>query len=221
MTLGMSDYLLLTLLWGIFFLVHSLLATLSLKKLIHRHAVSLMPFYRLIFNLLALVTVIPPLYYMHLYPGGIVWKWPATLQWLQHLVAFLVLIMFLWTLRYYDGKEFLGIRQLQERNTKPEDQEHFFISPAHRFVRHPWYTLALVLLWSRDMHESYLVSTIFMTLYFVIGSKLEEKKLVQYHGEAYVEYRKRVPGIIPLPWKSISRDDAILLARLAKREKPG
>ena len=220
MTLIFSNYLVLFLLWCLFFLVHSILATLGLKKAIHRHAPRLMPYYRLIFNLIAIISVIPPLYYMHVVSGSFIWQWPVSLHWLQYLIVFLTLILFLWTLRYYDGKEFLGIRQLMEKNEQPEDQEHFFISPAHRLVRHPWYTLALLLLWSRDMYESYLFSTILITIYFVLGSKLEEKKLLQYHGEAYREYLKRVSGIFPLPWKFLSRKEAMHISRLSNNEKP-
>ena len=53
-----------------------------------------------------------------------------------------------------------------------------------------------------------LVSVIMMTLYFVIGSRLEEKKLLSYYGNAYAHYRRKVPGLVPLPWKRLSHAEA-------------
>jgi len=57
------------------------------------------------------------------------------------------------------------------------------------------------------MNLAMLISSVMMTLYFVIGSWFEERKLVRYHGERYRQYKKMVPGLIPLPWKHISETD--------------
>ena len=86
------------------------------------------------------------------------------------------------SLKYYDGREFLGLRQLNERNASVDDQEQFQLSPLHRWVRHPWYFFALVIIWTRDMNSAMLIAAILMTLYFVIGSRLDERKLLRYHG---------------------------------------
>jgi protein-S-isoprenylcysteine O-methyltransferase Ste14 len=45
-----------------------------------------------------------------------------------------------------------------------------------------------------------------MTLYFFIGSQFEERKLIRYHGEQYRRYRELVPGLIPLPWKYLRKE---------------
>ncbi len=115
---------------------------------------------------------------------------------------------FFWSLKYYDGSEFIGLRQLREREKRVEDQERLHLSPLHRYVRHPWYSLGLVLIWSRDMDLPLLISALLITLYFIIGSRLEERKLVAYHGEAYRHYQRRVPGLFPLPWRHLTRQEA-------------
>jgi protein-S-isoprenylcysteine O-methyltransferase Ste14 len=117
------------------------------------------------------------------------------------------------SLRSYDMQEFLGLRQLQFHDRKVEDQERFHLSPFHRYVRHPWYFFGLVLIWTRDMSVTTLLSSVFITLYFVIGSRLEERKLLVYHGDVYRRYMARVPGLIPLPWKFLTADQAEALLK--------
>jgi protein-S-isoprenylcysteine O-methyltransferase Ste14 len=108
-------------------------------------------------------------------------------------------------------QEFLGVRQLRRGTREINDLEHFHISTFHRFVRHPWYFLILVLLWTRDMSTNQLLIYALVTLYLFIGSRLEERKLIVYHGKVYEKYRKRVAGLIPLPWKILSKEEAIRL----------
>ena len=112
----------------------------------------------------------------------------------------------------YDGSEFLGLRQLRGGLTAVEDQERFNLSPLHRYVRHPWYSLGLVLVWTRDMDPAFLTTAVMITLYFVLGSRLEERKLLVYHGELYRSYRRRVPSLVPLPWRYLTREQARTLA---------
>jgi protein-S-isoprenylcysteine O-methyltransferase Ste14 len=52
-----------------------------------------------------------------------------------------------------------------------------------------------------------------ITVYFIVGSRLEEKKLLVYHGDTYRRYMARVPGMIPLPWKSLTEKEAEALLK--------
>jgi protein-S-isoprenylcysteine O-methyltransferase Ste14 len=172
-----------------YFAIHSLTASLWMKRLVVERYPQLVPWYRLLFNFLSLLLAIPLL---------------AALWWL----ALLAFIAFIYSLKMYDMAEFWGTRQLREQVHEVRDLEQFQISPFHRYVRHPWYFLLLVILWTRDITTTQLLCYSLITLYLFIGSRMEERKLIAYHGAVYERYRQRVAGIIPLPWKFLSRSEA-------------
>ena len=198
--------------WTAYFALHSGLASLRLKRWVAVRAPHLMHAYRLVFNGAALVLLIPPLVLTFANRGPWLWQWQGIGGWIANSVALLAVAGFLWTLRDYDMGEFWGLRQWGARVQTVEDQERLHISPLQRYVRHPWYSLALVILWTRDMDTNLLVTATIITLYFVIGSRLEERKLLVFHGEAYREYRRRVPGLVPRPWRYLDADSARRLA---------
>jgi protein-S-isoprenylcysteine O-methyltransferase Ste14 len=200
--------LILTGMWLAYFVFHSLLASMTAKQWVASRYPSLMPYYRLSFNSLAVALLLLPVWYMFTHQSDYLWQWQGLTGWLMNGMAVVALLLFIWSLSHYDTSEFLGTRQIKQGITAVHDQETLHISPLHRFVRHPWYTLALVVLWTRSMDLMMLVSAIAITLYFKIGSLLEEKKLVAYHGKTYEQYRRQVPGLIPLPWRYLSKSQA-------------
>lgn len=208
--------------WVAYFALHSVLAALPVKRLVARRLPAAMPYYRIAYNGLAVVLVLPLLYFTYRLPGDPVWAWRGVGFWVANGLALTALGLFLYSLRHYDTEEFLGLRQWRARERRVEDQERFRISPLHRYVRHPWYALGLVLLWTRDMPPAFLLTALLATAYFVVGSWLEERKLIAYHGAAYREYRRRVPAFVPLPWRRLSPQQAAALeARAAGRASPG
>ena len=203
--------------WLGYFVLHSVLACLPVKRAVAARWPAAMPAYRLMFNFVAVLLVIPPLLYVIRYPGPVLWQWEGVAWWLAQGLAVAAVAGFALTLRDYDGSEFLGVRQWRSGERRIEDQERFTLSVLHRFVRHPWYSLALVLVWTRDMPAAWFVTSVAVTVYFVLGSRLEETRLEQYYGEAYRRYRQRVPGLVPLPGRWLSKDEARRLTALSVR----
>ncbi len=187
--------------WLGYFIIHSVLASIRCKQFIATKWPAAMPAYRLIYNVQAVLLLAAPLWLTAKYSGPWLWQWSGVTMWFATGLSALAIAGFLWSLKFYDSSEFLGFRQLSKRITSVDDQEQFHLSPLHRWVRHPWYFFALILIWTRDMNAAMLLSAVLLTLYFVIGSRFEERKLIRYHGERYRHYRELVPGLIPLPWK--------------------
>ena len=194
--------------WLVYFAIHSLFASLWLKQRVVTRFPDFMPAYRLSFNALALVLLLPIVWLMAAHPWPLVWQWQGAAKLVTSALAVLALLGFIWSLKYYDMQEFLGIRQWRGQVKSVADQEHLKISPLHRFVRHPWYFFALVLVWSRDMNLAQLITSVMVSLYFIIGSRMEERKLLVYYGERYRRYMQRVPGLFPLPGRVLSAREA-------------
>jgi protein-S-isoprenylcysteine O-methyltransferase Ste14 len=199
---------LLALSWGLYAILHSLLAATPVKQAVQRRLPRHYRAYRLTYNLLAGILLIPSLWLLATFPGGMLWRWPAPLDWLADSLALLALAGFAWSLRYYDTGEFLGTRQLRDTGNAGQDEAPLTLSPLHRWVRHPWYFLGLVIIWTREMNAALLVSAVILTLYLIAGSRLEDRKLITVYGDAYRHYRGKIPGLFPLPWRRLSKREA-------------
>jgi protein-S-isoprenylcysteine O-methyltransferase Ste14 len=197
--------------WFVYFALHSVLASLTVKRWLAARRPEFMPAYRIGFNTIAVLGLLPILWLLFSYPGPVVWRWAGLSASIANGLALAAVAGVFYTLRDYDGSEFLGLRQWLNQTRTVEDQECFHVSPAHRFVRHPWYFFSLVIIWTRDMSAAMLLSAVVMTAYFIVGSRMEERKLIAYHGERYRRYMGKVAGLVPLPWKTISKAEATAL----------
>ena len=202
----MMDQLPLAIGWVLYALLHSLLAGLRVKAAVVRLWPGFTPWYRLAYNGVALLAVLPLIWLMRAVPGAELWAWNGAWAWLANGLAAAALFGAMQSSQAYAMNDFLGLGVLG--GDKAIERDVFRLSMPHRFVRHPWYSFGLVIVWTRDMNAAMLVSALAITIYFVAGSWLEEKKLIAIHGDTYRRYRERVPGLLPLPWKYLRSEEA-------------
>ncbi|QDU66841.1 methyltransferase family protein [Engelhardtia mirabilis] len=68
----------------------------------------------------------------------------------------------------------------------------------YRVVRHPLMLGMLIAFWATPvMSVSHLMFSLTFTGYVLIGTRIEERTLVELHGEDYRDYARRVPGLVP------------------------
>lgn len=194
--------------WSAYGALHSLFSAPWFKAKIEQTWPSAWPAYRLIYTLVAVVLLLPTVWVTQQYDAAPFWRVPDWLAWPTLVMA---LLGFIWSLKWYDGATFLGLRQWRDKTGPDGVSEVFTLSPLHRYVRHPWYALGLLVLWTRDLNAAWLVAAVVITIYLVIGSRLEDNKLAARYGSAYRRYRRRVPGLIPLPGHNLSADEARML----------
>ncbi len=203
----MTEAWLLSAAWIAYVALHSWFASLGFKRWFAARWPRLFPSYRLIYNAVATLLALPIAWLVFAVPSPTLWTWQGAWAWLMQGLGLLALAGFVWSARFYDGLTFLGLRRGHEGHIGSAE-EPLVISPLHRFVRHPWYFLGLVLIWTRDMNLHWFITCVIATVYFIIGSRLEECKLELAYGERYARYRARVPGLFPLPWRYLDAAQA-------------
>ncbi len=81
---------------------------------------------------------------------------------------------------------------------RPLPEAPLRISLFYRFIRHPLFLGFLTVFWATpEMTVGHLLYAGLMTAYVAIGIPLEERDLVRDHGQAYEQYRREIPMLLP------------------------
>jgi methanethiol S-methyltransferase len=197
-TMSLAPALLIdTLLIALFAVQHSVMARPTFKKWWSKFVAD--PIERSMYVLLSSLALI--VLYIFWQPlGGEIWNVQNSagqavlygllaMGWLLILVTtFLINHFDLFGLRqvwlYFQGREYTSLN---------------FVTPAlYSIVRHPLYVGWLMAFWfTPSMTTSHLIFALLMAVYILVAIQLEERNLVEYHGEDYAEYRRNTPMLIP------------------------
>ena len=161
-------------------------------------------FYRLFFNTFSIAALVPLLMYSY----SARWKTEPIITWkggmgiIQYGLIALAAILVLAGARHYSLLQFLGIRQiLQGRSgAAMTDSGEFDSSGVLGIVRHPWYVAVFIFLWAHDLNLARITVNMILSAYLVIGTLLEERKLILEFGDKYRLYQRQVSMFIPLKW---------------------
>lgn len=112
---------------------------------------------------------------------------------------------FLWGLRALRGLDLFGHDPLLgDRQEDVGSPPRLVIRGPYRWVRHPMYTLVLVMIWTQpDLTGDRLLFNLLWSGWLLLGTVLEERDLMRVFGDDYRRYRRRVPML--LPWKGRAR----------------
>jgi methanethiol S-methyltransferase len=180
-------------LWGSslgFALTHSLLASRRCKQRTYAAGLS-SQHYRLAFTISAVLLTALWLGFVRTLPDTPLYR----LHGLALIPCYALQLLGAWilwgTVHAFDMRVFLGLKPF------PLGGEPFVERGIYRHLRHPMYTGVLLILFAmpvQSVNSLHLYAAI--TLYLVLGSRLEERRMLAEHP-GYADYRRRVPAFWP------------------------
>lgn len=191
--------------------IHSLTASNTMKEWVkgrlgQRPTAGL---YRLLYNLLAIITFLPVAYFWLQLPDRLLWRVNGLWRGLLTAVSLFGAVGALYSLVQTDIWDFAGLKQFfRYVNNEPVEPQSgrrltstLVVQGLYAYMRHPLYTFSMLFLWARPTLTSKdLIFNSALTLYFIIGSIYEERRMIARFGQDYVNYQTQVPRFMPRPW---------------------
>jgi protein-S-isoprenylcysteine O-methyltransferase Ste14 len=193
--------------WSAFALLHSATVSAPWQRWLRRKLgdARFGAFHRLGYTVVSVVTLSLLLLHLRSLPDRILFSLFPPLRWLFRLLQGAGLLFLLRTpVRL---PEFLGIRQAAAYlrsggAAPPEDPPRLCTGKSYGIVRHPLYLGCIaVIAFQPDQTVVSSASSVAAILYFWIGTFHEESRLVEAFGDEYREYRRRVPRLLPRPFR--------------------
>lgn len=190
--MSVADHLIYALMWFGFASSHSMLAGAEVRRGIGRLAGRA---HRLVYNALALVALLAVLATGRWLAGSALpFVMPLALHWVMNVAVITGLVLGWVAIRSYHLGAFIGTAQLRGTD---DTAAPLAVSGLHRWMRHPLYSAVLLIVWGMARSELDLATACWVTLYLIIGSRIEEQRLIARYGDAYRRYRSATPAFLP------------------------
>ena len=194
-------YLLLGLVWTAYCALHSAMISETATGFLRRRLGDAFRFYRLFFNLVAIGLLIPLVSYSTSLRQEAMFRWTGPWLAVRYALVAVGVLLFVSGGRHYSLRQFIGISQLRGTPTGGlATGGGIDSSGVLGVIRHPWYAGLTLLFWARDLDAAGFVVSSVLTVYILVGTLLEERKLVHEFGDAYRSYQRRVSMFVPIKW---------------------
>ena len=197
-----TKYLILSLFVIAWCVLHSVMISVPVTEYLKKRLGIRFRFYRLFFNLIAILTLIPAALFAYSLQTQVIFHWNGYMRIGQVILLGIAVLLFFLGGRHYDARQVLGIKQIREgtSNKVITDTGELGTSSILGITRHPWYLATILFIWARQLDVSAILVNVILTSYLIIGTYLEEKKLTGGFGERYLTYQKSVSMLIPYKW---------------------
>ena len=208
-----SDDLVLALLWTTYCGIHSALISTTATTFFKQVLKTRYCFYRLFFNSFSLITLIALVIFSNAprFQGPMLFAWSGNWRIAKYFLMLVAVILIISGARHYSMSQFLGLQQIRN-SRKPvplSEPAEFNATGILGVVRHPWYLAVFILIWISDLNAGTVIVNTVLSAYLVIGTLLEERKLVFEFGDKYRQYQERVAMFIPLKWLKLKHRRAV------------
>ncbi len=194
------DYLIIALLWTGYCALHSFLISIWFTNLMKYSLKEYYAFYRLFYNVVSLALFIPLYLYTIQTKSEVIITYSLPFTIIRYVLMSIAILISLKAFFFdYDYLTFFGIRQMFEFGKKKSLDYSGGIRKEGLLgiIRHPLYFGVLLFIWCQTFRMTDIVVNVVLTAYIIIGTRLEEKKLVLEFGDAYTKYQQEVPMLIP------------------------
>lgn len=181
--------------WVLYGVLHSVLASIGVKKSVQEKLPGLFRYYRLFYTLFAAFTLAALLWYQVSLSSPMLFT-PTVFS--NVAGGFIgtagLLLMGVCIKKYFLSLS--GLRSLFQEAPASE----LMIKGVHRYMRHPLYTGTFLFIWGLWVllpTVSLLIADGVITAYTLLAIRLEEQKLVAEFGDQYRKYQQSVPKLIP------------------------
>lgn len=182
---------------AVFALQHSVMARPAFKRWWTRYIPQ--PMERSTYVLLSSLALIL-LFWQWRPMGGVIWEVESTvgrtILYALYGAGWLIVLATTFLISHFD---LFGLRQVWLHWRGQQYSPLQFTTPGpYKYVRHPLYVGWLTAFWAAPtMSVAHLVFALATTAYILIAIQFEERDLVEFYGQVYRDYRRRVPMLIP------------------------
>jgi len=155
------------------------------------------PYYRLVFNLITVATLVLAVWITPRAGESEFWAWKGGLSDVRVIICALAVGVFWLSFRNLDGWEFLGLRAFMRGSVRAAESDRLVTRGIYGVIRHPQFAAGLMLLWARDLTDTGLIINLVLSGYLIIGARIEEARLRAKWAVQYNQYCKAVPRFIP------------------------
>jgi len=198
MDLSQSERLMTTAaLWIAWCVVHSLLNSegpIGRTRFVSEY---LRLYYRLLYSIVAAGTLALVLWLIPTEGEAPIWSWHGPLRFIQTFLWAAAATMFYFSFKWINIWRFLGLTVVGVGSRRGSDPAGLVTWGIYGVIRHPQFLAGLIILWSRDLTDNALVTNTVLSLYLILGARIEEKRLLVKYGDEYRKYMSKVPGFIP------------------------
>jgi protein-S-isoprenylcysteine O-methyltransferase Ste14 len=123
------------------------------------------------------------------------------LLWALFVLGWGMVLLSTFLINHFD---LFGLRQVNMYRQGKEYTHPGFGTPVlYRVVRHPIMLGFMIAFWATPhMSVGHLLFAAVTTVYMIVAIQFEERDLVNIHGDAYLDYRKEVSMLLPIPKRS-------------------
>lgn len=178
-------YVYLSLAWGLYFFLHSFLASRRMGSLRNKRT------YRIAYNVVAIIGLLALMVYNSAVDGARLFPNTRPVRYVSLVLTTLGVVVIREAFKQFPISGFMGARQ---------EENKLRTGGILQYIRHPLYAGTFLITLSYILFSpttATLVSSACIFIYLAIGIRIEEKKLLEAFGDEYREYQRKVPMLIP------------------------